>query len=271
MKGFRKLSLLLLISACARAQTTEVDLSTRLVNAPLYLRGQWSGDKLHFRSDGRLRGHSDVGPFTLAGVDVDTATMEANELHLRGRRVGVQFEKDAPKRVPLQMPAEVAHQTRDEAFELVIDRPLSGDYTQVLDSIFATSLADFVPQLAPEWKGYGEAHFVEGAEPASAGPTITPEGIRKIGGAVLPPRVRKQPEPHFTQAARFLRVSGNVLVYLQVSPEGLPDHIRILRPCGLGLDEAAVTAVKGYRFTPAMENGEPKRVEMNVAVNFQIF
>ena len=39
----------------------------------------------------------------------------------------------------------------------------------------------------------------------------------------------------------------------------------------MGLDEKAVAAVKQYRFKPAMENGKPVTVEMNVEVTFQIF
>ena len=39
----------------------------------------------------------------------------------------------------------------------------------------------------------------------------------------------------------------------------------------MGLDEKAVEAVKQYRFKPAMENGKPVLVELNVEVNFQIF
>jgi protein TonB len=39
----------------------------------------------------------------------------------------------------------------------------------------------------------------------------------------------------------------------------------------MGLDEKAVEAVKQYRFKPAMENGKPVAVEMNVEVLFEIF
>jgi protein TonB len=47
--------------------------------------------------------------------------------------------------------------------------------------------------------------------------------------------------------------------------------VRVLRGIGLGLDERAVESVRQYRFKPAMENGKPVVVEMQVEVNFQIF
>ncbi len=39
----------------------------------------------------------------------------------------------------------------------------------------------------------------------------------------------------------------------------------------MGLDEKAVEAVQQYKFRPAMQNGKPVQVDLNVEVNFQIF
>jgi protein TonB len=39
----------------------------------------------------------------------------------------------------------------------------------------------------------------------------------------------------------------------------------------MGLDEKALAAVKQYRFRPAMENGKPVLVELNVEVTFTVF
>ena len=96
-------------------------------------------------------------------------------------------------------------------------------------------------------------------------------GLRRIGGGVSAPVILYQPEPEFSEEARKAKVAGNVLVYIQVDTTGRPTHIRILRGIGLGLDEKALEAVRQYKFKPAMENGHPVAVEMNVEVNFQIF
>jgi protein TonB len=96
-------------------------------------------------------------------------------------------------------------------------------------------------------------------------------GIRHIGGGVSAPLVLFAPEPEFSEEARKAKVSGNVLVYLQVGTDGKPKNVRVLRGIGLGLDEKALEAVRQYKFKPAMENGHPVAVEMNVEVNFQIF
>ena len=80
-----------------------------------------------------------------------------------------------------------------------------------------------------------------------------------------------QVEPEFSEEARKAKVAGNVLVNLWVDTSGNPSHVRIIRGVGMGLDEKAVEAVRQYRFKPAMENGKPVLVELNVEVNFQIF
>jgi len=96
-------------------------------------------------------------------------------------------------------------------------------------------------------------------------------GIRRIGGGVAAPIVLFAPEPEFSEEARKAKTSGNVLVYLQVDTNGRPMHVRVLRGIGMGLDEKAVEAVSHYKFKPAMENGHPVTVEMQVEVNFEIF
>jgi len=95
-------------------------------------------------------------------------------------------------------------------------------------------------------------------------------GVFKIGGGVSQPEVISAPEPAFTEEARQAKASGKVVVYLQVNPEGHPMHVKVIRGLGMGLDEKAIEAVRQYKFKPAMKDGHPVTVEMNVEVNFQI-
>ena len=63
--------------------------------------------------------------------------------------------------------------------------------------------------------------------------------------------------------------SGVVVVGLIVDTNGLPQDVHVLRGVGMGLDEKAVEAVKQYRFKPAMQNGKPVAVHLQVEVNFK--
>jgi protein TonB len=94
---------------------------------------------------------------------------------------------------------------------------------------------------------------------------------RKIGGSVSAPTVLYTVQPEYTEAAKQAKVGGNVLINLWVDEQGNPQHVRVTHGLGRGLDQAAITAVKQYKFKPAMENGQPVLVQLNLEVNFQIF
>ncbi|MGH9596804.1 MAG: energy transducer TonB [Edaphobacter sp.] len=108
-----------------------------------------------------------------------------------------------------------------------------------------------------------------GLGPGSGG--NTGGGPRQIGGGVSAPVLIYSVEPEFSEEARKAKVAGNVLVALWVGTDGLPSHVHVVRGVGMGLDEKAAEAVRQYRFKPAMENGHPVLVQLNVEVNFQIF
>ena len=68
-----------------------------------------------------------------------------------------------------------------------------------------------------------------------------------------------------------MKLSGNVLIQLIVDRDGLPQNVHVIRSVGIGLDDNAIAAVKQYRFTPAMEDGKPVAVQLNIEVNFQLW
>jgi protein TonB len=108
-----------------------------------------------------------------------------------------------------------------------------------------------------------------GVGPGSGG--NTGGGVRQIGGGVSAPILLFKVDPEFSEEARRSKTAGNVLVNLWVDENGNPSHVHVIRGIGMGLDEKAVAAVKLYKFKPAMENGKPVTVEMNVEVTFHIF
>jgi TonB family protein len=94
---------------------------------------------------------------------------------------------------------------------------------------------------------------------------------RAIGNGVSAPVAVSMADPEYTKEARKDKVSGVVKVNFWVDEKGVPTHVRVVRGIGHGLDEKAIEAVSKYRFTPAMENGKPVTVAMNVEVDFQMF
>jgi len=108
---------------------------------------------------------------------------------------------------------------------------------------------------------------------AGAGTTPTDDGqIKSVGGGVSTPVAIKRVEPKFSdEAQRQGPLNAIVIVGLVVDKQGLPQNVHVTKGVGLGLDENAVKAVQQYRFKPAMENGKPVAVYLNVYVHFTIF
>jgi len=80
-----------------------------------------------------------------------------------------------------------------------------------------------------------------------------------------------QVEPEFSEEARKAKFMGIVTVNLIVDTKGMPQNVHVLKGVGMGLDQKAVEAVRQYRFKPAIAEGKPVPVELNVQVDFQIF
>jgi protein TonB len=79
-----------------------------------------------------------------------------------------------------------------------------------------------------------------------------------------------RPEPQYSEAARKAKRSGMVLLSLVIDASGLPTHIWVLRPLGLGLDESAVETVKTWRFKPGMKGEQPVAILAQIEITFRL-
>jgi protein TonB len=122
--------------------------------------------------------------------------------------------------------------------------------------------------------GNGAGSGLGGGTGSGLGPGIGGNyggGLRHVGGGVSAPVLVSKVEPEFSEEARKAKFMGVVTVNLIVDTEGYPQNVRVLRGVGMGLDEKALSAVRQYRFKPAMEGGHPVPVQVNVEVHFSIF
>jgi TonB family protein len=94
---------------------------------------------------------------------------------------------------------------------------------------------------------------------------------KKIGNGVSAPVVLSNVSPTYTAKARESKISGKVLINLWVDPQGKPYNVRVVRSLDKGLDDNAIAAVKQYRFKPALQDGKPVTVALNLEVKFEIF
>jgi TonB family protein len=241
------------------AQSTEADITAKLKGKPLYLRGFWREDKLQFDSKGQLQGKSGNITFTLGGFDLTSAHLDPDRLVLKGRRVGLELANNQQKRILLH-----------DSIHIEIAASPTSDYSQALDTIFVDGLANLVPLLPIYWQDYAQKSFLPAATIAPLTPqTATP--IHVASKVTTPKLLYSSEQPTLNEQARELKYGGTVIVNLWIEPDGKPSHLTIRQALGLGLDESALAAAQRYVFSPAKENGQPIRVELNSAINFGIF
>jgi TonB family protein len=96
-------------------------------------------------------------------------------------------------------------------------------------------------------------------------------GIYKLGNGVSAPRAIYDPEPQYSEEARKAKFQGAVVLAIIVGADGRAHDIKIARSLGMGLDEKAIEAVKQWKFLPAMKDGQPVSVLVNVEVDFRVF
>jgi periplasmic protein TonB len=96
-------------------------------------------------------------------------------------------------------------------------------------------------------------------------------GVMKVGGGVSAPVLIYSPDPEFSDEARRAKFQGVCVVGLIVDAQGNPQQVTIVRPLGMGLDQKAIEAVRQYKFRPALYQGRPVPVAIDIEVNFRIY
>lgn len=96
-------------------------------------------------------------------------------------------------------------------------------------------------------------------------------GVFTVGGGVSAPRAIYKPDPEYSTEARQAKYQGTVILSLIVGQDGRPRAIKVARSLGMGLDEKAMEAVRQWRFEPAIKDGRPVPVMVNIEVAFRLF
>jgi TonB family protein len=91
----------------------------------------------------------------------------------------------------------------------------------------------------------------------------------RVGGDIPPPRKIHDVRPEYPPDALRARISGVVSIEARIGPTGEVEETRVLSGVPM-LDEPALTAVRQWRYTPTLVNGEPVPVIMTVDVTFSL-
>lgn len=95
-----------------------------------------------------------------------------------------------------------------------------------------------------------------------------PQKVR-VSSGVAAGNLINHPNPQYPAIARQARISGTVVLAATISKNGTIENLHVLSGHPM-LTQAALDAVRQWRYKPYMLNGEPTEVETTVTVNFNL-
>ena len=99
-------------------------------------------------------------------------------------------------------------------------------------------------------------------------PPSSQSSVPPLEGMKAPTKI-KDVRPVYPPDALAARIQGVVIVEVALDTEGHVHDARVLRSIP-ELDDAALTAVRQWEFTPSIVNGKPVPIVMTVTVNFTL-
>ncbi len=148
-----------------------------------------------------------------------------------------------------------------------------GPVRDVLEAPPAASSSDFpstgTGPIDPDLLGPPEVPVPGPPSPPPVPEKKTAAQVFRVGQGVREPKRIAGAPPEYPSLARSVRVQGVVILEAVIDAQGTIGQVKVLKSVPL-LDEAAVAAVKGWRYTPTLLNGVPVSVLMTITINFTL-
>lgn len=140
----------------------------------------------------------------------------------------------------------------------VLKKALDNVFAQAFDGRMMAAMPDF-------WKLYYEAVAAKAdyrpKDPAVLRQNMVDKKARLISSI----------DPASNQYAQDKDVAGMSLYHAVIGVDGKPGEIAVARPIGFGLDESAVASIRNAKFEPAIKDGRPVPVMLDLIVEFRIY
>ena len=145
--------------------------------------------------------------------------------------------------------------------------------TKAPDAIKAEGPPPVVPDLGgPPGAGVpGGIGVVVGDRPVVLQPPDPPRPAGPVRVADLPVTPRKigDVRPAYPEIARLTRVEGTVILEAVLDTSGSVTQLRVIKSAPM-FDQAALDAVRQWRYTPSLYGGHPVSVLMTITVRFTL-
>ena len=135
-----------------------------------------------------------------------------------------------------------------------------------LDRVFAPEIDDRMIAGMPDfWKLYYKAAA------ANVDYVQTDSGVFSQNAVDQKAKLLSTVEPPSSELAQSNGIAGMALYHTVIGQAGNVEDVVAVRPIGFGLDEGAVEALRRAKFQPAMKEGKPVPVALDMVVSFRIY
>lgn len=234
----------------------------------LRVRHLLSDSKIKYDVTGNLIGKGHSGQWTWHGA-VEIANIEGKNgiLKVQAHRVLMNYDLANHRFNSIRLP---------ETVEIQIDYPQNDaiDPAREWQKAFLSSTEAYPDGIQPYWKSFIDCLLKPNVAECETDqkPSQPVPGTYKVDpkSGVSEPKIRSKVEPVYTNVARDAKVEGTVVLSAVIDENGRVEIVRVVRPLGWGLEEAAADALSKWRFEPAQKDGQPVRVSLNIEVNFNL-
>jgi len=167
---------------------------------------------------------------------------------------------------------------------VVINQPRAASAPTAASSTAAPTVAprDIVPEkidspaYTPGPIGATSGINIDGALTIGSGVAVVPppappkpQGPVKLADLPVPPHKTVDVRPIYPEPARAARIEGVVVMEAVLDLTGHVTQLRVIRSVPM-LDQAAMAAVRQWRYTPTMYYGKPVSVLMTITISFKL-
>ena len=107
------------------------------------------------------------------------------------------------------------------------------------------------------------------ARPVPPPPSVKPKGPIRVGGHVRPPKIIVKVQPEYPPLARQVHIQGQVQIDAVLDEQGNVIEMKVVSGPPL-LYQAALDALKKWKYEPTYLNDQPIAVQMIVTITFQL-
>ncbi len=253
---------LCLFATSALAADLEHDLNSHYRDKILALRYSVTGNSQEFDSSGSPTNPAQPGPWTVYGrVKIKSISLTGDTLEIKAARQLIEFSGAAQVVIDAHQKATLIAHLSDRLKNMT-------EAEELWSKIFALTPENMAESAPDYWHDFLTRPYT----PEPRYKPDLPPGIEQIGGnGVSIPRAIHTPQPAFTDLARKMQFQGTGVYGIVISKGGQPQQISVVRPLGLGLDEASVEAIRNWRFVPAIKGNTPVPFYMVVEVSFNLY